>query len=236
MALNSRTLLKNPALAGAACLVLLTVAGCQLNRGDFSFDNNDNSIVSHSNPSSNNEQSDSPQKALDTNRNPAAGETAASDDATSVADATTESTSTGTKPALKSPADKQWDSKAPKLHGIAIGDAKSIWDSKLGKPTDSYKIDDDTEIVTVLEYLAFSVGYGTDKKVKFVDIFDKSADTGLNGLHVGDSLNAALKALGKPDIQTASVLAYKGTGTLLKLDLDPDNNKVLSIKLFSNPN
>ncbi|WP_116189705.1 hypothetical protein [Paenibacillus taihuensis] len=239
MDLNSRTLLKKPALTGAACLILLALAGCQLSSGDFSLGNNDDSVVSQSNSASNNEHSDSPQKALDTNITTAAGETAASGDATTVADATTESTSSGSKPAAKSPAaknEKKWDSKAPKLHGIAIGDAGALWDSKLGAPSDSYTMDDDTETVSVSEYLAFSVGYGSDKKVKFVEIFDKSADTGLNGLHVGDSQNAAIKALGKPDIQTASVLAYQGTGALLKLDLDPQNNKVLSIKLFSNPN
>ncbi|WP_143069200.1 hypothetical protein [Paenibacillus sp. OV219] len=234
--------LKKPALTGAACLMILLMAGCQLSTGEYSLENNDNAVVSHINSASTNEQSDSPQKALDTNLSAAevnSGETPANNDATTIADATTESTSTTMKPSAKSPAaknEKKWDSNAPKLLGIAIGDSKANWDSKLGKPADIYKIDDDKESVTVSEYAAFSVGYGADKKVKFVDVFDKSAGTGLNGLNVGDSQNAVVKSLGKPDIQTASVLAYKGTGALLKLDLDPANNQVLSIKLFSNPN
>ncbi|AZN42183.1 hypothetical protein [Paenibacillus albus] len=240
MDISSMHSLRKPALTGAACLLILLLAGCQLGSGEFSLANNDNTVVSHDNSASTNEQSDSPQKALDTNISTAdaSGETTPNTDATTVADATTESTSTGSKPTSKLPDknEKKWDSKAPKLHGIAIGDSKASWDSKLGKPTDIYKMDDDKETITVSEYASFSVGYGADKLVKFVDVFGKSVGTGLNGLRVGDSQSAVVKSLGKPDIQTASVLAYKGTGALLKLDLDPANSKILSIKLFSNPN
>ncbi|MFC5650430.1 hypothetical protein ACFPYJ_15130 [Paenibacillus solisilvae] len=184
--------------------------------------------------------SNSPQKSFD-NKDSIGGEVpvvnaVADDTKASAPDAQTESTTAANKTPSSQAAkeEKQWDSKAPKLHGIAIDDSKAIIETKLGKPSDSYTYDDEDETLTINEYVTFSVGFGKNKKVKFIEVFDRKCVTDLNGLRVGDNETAAVKALGKPDTHTTSVLTYQATNSLLKLDLDPDNNEIISIKLFLN--
>ncbi|WP_125653722.1 hypothetical protein [Paenibacillus baekrokdamisoli] len=185
-----------------------------------------------------NHVSDSPQKSF--NNKDSSGEVpfvnaVANETKPNASDAQTESTTASGKSASSSTAkeEKKWDPKAPRLHGIAIGDTKASID-KLGKATDTYTLEDEDETLTINEYDTFSVGFGKNKKVKFVEVFDRKAVTDLNGLRVGDNESAAVKALGKPDTHTTSVLAYKAKGSMLKLDLDPDHNDIISIKLFLN--
>ncbi|MCQ6563098.1 hypothetical protein [Paenibacillus mendelii] len=128
--------------------------------------------------------------------------------------------------------EKKWDPKAPKLHGIALGDNETALDRKLGKPSDSYDLEDETEKLHVKEYDGFAVGFGADNKVKFVEVYKAEASAELNGLHIGDNKDAAVKALGKPDTNTSSVLAYKAAKALLKIDLEPKTGTIISIKLF----
>ena len=150
-------------------------------------------------------------------------------------DATAESS--GGKPGKPSPpagkAEDAWHPESPKLLGIGIGDARSAAVKKLGKPNDAYTLDDEDGELTVEEYAAFALGYTAAGAVKFVEVFDKAAAAGLGGLRVGDNEANAVKKLGKPDTHTSSVLAYEAKGALLKLDLDPRNSRILSIKLFS---
>lgn len=156
----------------------------------------------------------------------------------SAPNAQTESTTITTNKTPSSQAVKEenkWDPKSPRLHGIAINDSRTIIESKLGKPSDSYTYDDEDEAITINEYVTFSVGFGKNKKVKFIEVFDRKCVTDLNGLRVGDNESLAVKLLGKPDTHTTSVLTYKAANSLLKLDLDPDTNEIISIKLFLNP-
>ncbi|RAP78012.1 hypothetical protein [Paenibacillus montanisoli] len=226
---------KKAALTAAACTLLVLLSSCRLGVIGAGETIMDHQNTGQSASSLSADHSDSPQKsyaANDDGQETALIENAPSD-STAVHDAKTESSSgkTGTKQATAKE-ELKWDAKAPKLHGIAIGDAKTVLDIKLGKHSDSYSIDDGEESIAVLEYAGFSVGYGPDKRVKFVEVFEKSASTGLSGLRVGDSESAVTEALGKPSTHTSSVLAYKANGALLKLDLDPQNKRVLSIKLF----
>ena len=84
----------------------------------------------------------------------------------------------------------------------------------------------------VSDYEGFSIGYDSKYKVKFVEVFDQEVKTGLNGLKIGQLGEEAVKALGKPSSHNTYTLGYKADGAFLKLDLDPQSNEVVSIKLF----
>ncbi|NBD26263.1 hypothetical protein [Paenibacillus glycinis] len=228
---------KQAAIAAAAVLLAIAVTGCELDyAGPAGLDAaaGDAAAQAH-HPDV---RSDSPQKTYDTEDGsvvpvtdnlPDAGINAANSDATAE--------SSGGKPGKSSPpagkAEDAWHAETPKLLGVGIGDARASAVKKLGKPNDTYALDDEDGKLTVEEYAAFALGYTAAGAVKFVEVFDKTAAAGLGGLRIGDNEADAVKKLGKPDTHTSSVLAYKAKGALLKLDLDPRNSRILSIKLFS---
>lgn len=225
--------------AAAAALLAMSVTGCQLGAGDSSqpAGNDDRAAIRHADPGP---ESDSPQKtynAKDKGSYAAVKDTDEDGEAAAIPNATTESSegAAAVKPGKTTgpAADAAWNAEAPRLIGVALGEPKSEAGAKLGKPLDTYPLEDGTRKLSVDEYADYAVGYGSDKKVVFVEAFGKAAVTGLSGLRIGDSGNAAVKALGKPSTRTTSVIAYEAAGALLKLDLDPQNNRIVSIKLFS---
>ncbi|CAH1215378.1 hypothetical protein PAECIP111893_03942 [Paenibacillus plantiphilus] len=217
------------ARTAAIALLSILVAGCQTET-DRHIPVSDTGISS----SGLAKTTDSPQKVYnhsDNSSNPVVN-TILEDGVSDVPSAQAESSS-GTKTAPSAAkSENKWDSSSPKLHGVGIGDAQAATERKLGKPVEKYSIEDENETLTIHEYTGFSIGYGKDKKVRFIEVFDSGTVTDLNGLRIGDTENAAIKALGKPDTHTASVLSYKAAGALLKLDMDPDKNEIISIKLF----
>lgn len=139
-----------------------------------------------------------------------------------------------TKAAVKTQSeDASWSADSPKLQGIAIGDSDTTVNQLFGKPADSYMLNEENETVKVLEYDGFAVGINDHKKVQYVEVYGTSLSAGLSGLRVGDDPEAALRALGKPGKQTSYLLIYEAEGALLKLDLDPAQNEIVSIKLLS---
>ena len=129
--------------------------------------------------------------------------------------------------------DAEWSADNPLLHGIAIGNHDSVVSKLHGKPLDSYKLEEDTEPITVLEYDGFAVGINAYKNVQYIEVYGKAISAGLSGLRIGDNPEEALHALGKPEKQTAYLLTYKAKDSLLKLDLDPVHNQIVSIKLLA---
>ncbi|WP_054027829.1 hypothetical protein [Bacillus sp. FJAT-28004] len=129
--------------------------------------------------------------------------------------------------------DALWQADAPLLHGIAIGDSHASVVKQFGKPLDSYKLEEETDPVTVLEYDGFAVGINAKKTTQFIELFEKNIQAGLSGLQIGDNPESALLALGKPEKQTTYLLTYKAHKALLKLDLDPEHNEIISIKLLA---
>lgn len=129
--------------------------------------------------------------------------------------------------------DALWQADAPLLHGVAIGDTHASVVKQFGNPQDSYKLEEETDPVTVLEYDGFAVGINAKKKTQFIELFEKNIQAGLSGLQIGDNPEAALLALGKPEKQTSYLLTYKANKALLKLDLDPEHNEIISIKLLA---
>lgn len=226
---------KQALAAVAAALLIVALTGCQFDPTREFASTTEPDTVTASPITDAGSKPNSPQKTYNERENgngkQVSDELAADGNATT-ADARTESSNgSGKSPAAES--EQTWNAKAPKLLGIAIGESKATASDRLGKPIDSYALDDDKDKLSVDEYAAYSIGYTASQKVRFVEAFDKSATTGLNGLRVGDTGKSAVKLLGKPATQTSSVLSYPAEGALLKLDLDPRNGRIVSIKLFS---
>ncbi|GGG21963.1 hypothetical protein [Paenibacillus abyssi] len=153
-------------------------------------------------------------------------------DQSAKAQGTGENVKTGSKPDEQPEQEAKWDRTLPKLNGMAIGDRLETINERFGQPLDAYQLVDENETIHVSEYNGFSVGFDAQDKLKFIEIYDSSVMTGLNGLRIGQKGEAAIQSIGKPTSQTANVLSYGASGALLKLDLDPRNGEILSIKLF----
>lgn len=126
-----------------------------------------------------------------------------------------------------------WAAAKPMLHGLAIGDTVTRVEMLFGKESDSYTLDEETETIEVLEFDGFAVGINDDKNVHYIEVYGKDISAGLSGLQIGDQPESALKSLGKPDTQTAFLLTYAAEGAMLKLDLDPEQDEIVSIKLLA---
>lgn len=128
--------------------------------------------------------------------------------------------------------DQPWIADMPKLGGIAIGDTETEVYSLFGDSSDNYSLDEEDESITVHEYDGFAVGFNKARTVQFVEVYGEHTATGLSGLRIGDNAQSAIDALGKPTTQTTYLLAYEAEGALLKLDLDPEQDRIVSIKLI----
>ncbi|MCU6709530.1 hypothetical protein M6D81_12550 [Paenibacillus sp. J5C_2022] len=126
-----------------------------------------------------------------------------------------------------------WNSELPKLHGISIGDSNETVVDQYGQEKDSYSLEEKSGKIHILEYDGFSVGFDDNGMVQFVEVYDSSIQPGLMDVKVGVKSEKALEQLGKPDKHTDYQLAYEGSGAMLKLDIDPKNNEVVSMKLFA---
>ncbi|MFC0329711.1 hypothetical protein ACFOLF_31045 [Paenibacillus sepulcri] len=225
---------RKAARGAAVALLSIVIAGCQMQSGNPSSTGDSAAQPQGQADGNSSERTNGPQQTFNKDKNngdspvvPASG-----DDAKSEADATTESTALKNT-AKEGKAELKWDPKAPKLRQISIADSQASLDKLLGQPSESYSLDDGGDELTVHEYKGYSIGFDASKKVKFIEVFESDAVTDLNGLRVGDSEKTALTLLGKPETHTSSVIAYKASGALLKLDLDPENNQIISIKLFA---
>lgn len=123
--------------------------------------------------------------------------------------------------------------KKPSLMGISLTDNISTVTLKLGKPEHEYTMDEEEDPIVAYEYSGFVIGFNKVKLVQFVEITSNELNPGLNGFKLGQSVKDAVQALGKPDTSTKYAMSYKSGGTILKLDVDPTTQNILSIKLFA---
>ncbi|MCM3626550.1 hypothetical protein M3194_04125 [Paenibacillus glycanilyticus] len=130
-------------------------------------------------------------------------------------------------------AKQQWNAAHPVMLGLAIGDSNAKVSERYGKADDVYSLEDDSEAIEVYEYKGFAVGINAQKTIQYIEVYDKSIVTGLSGIRVDDRTEAVLKALGKPSSQNNYIITYQGKDSLLKFDLDPDRDKIVSIKLLA---
>lgn len=128
---------------------------------------------------------------------------------------------------------QQWDASHPVMLGLAIGDSNVKVSDRFGSADDIYSLEDDAETIEVHEYKGFAVGINDRKTIQYIEVYDKSIVTGLSGIKVEDRTDAVLKALGKPSSQNSYIITYQGKDSLLKFDLDPDRDKIVSIKLLA---
>jgi hypothetical protein len=127
-----------------------------------------------------------------------------------------------------------YQTEKPTLMGLQIGASKDKVLKLFGKASVQFIMDEDTDAISVYEYTDFSIGFNVKSELEFVDVHTSEIDPGLGGLRLGQSQEDAIRFLGKPDTNTKFVLTYKSQGTVLKLDIDPKENTIQSIKLFAN--
>ncbi|MGG1515567.1 hypothetical protein ABE504_09150 [Paenibacillus oryzisoli] len=133
------------------------------------------------------------------------------------------------KPNVK--AENAYQQEKPTLMGVKIGSAKGDVVALFGKASKQFAMEEDG--IEVYDYGDFSFGFTSKGTVEFVDVHSGDIDPGLHGLRIGQQVQDALSILGKPDAKTAYMLSYKSQGTVLRLDLDPKDSTIQSIKLFS---
>lgn len=103
--------------------------------------------------------------------------------------------------------------------------------SLMGKPSQQYDLPIGDESVRMNEYDRMTVGYGSLGTVVYAEISAAGARTGIPGVQIGSEGQAAAAALGLPFFPDSQVLSCPVTGGLLKIDLAPDTQRVLSVKL-----
>lgn len=232
----TKKLTAKSALLTAASSLFILLAGCQspaaIHEEPPSSSLSDKTVQSPSEP-------DSPQKTYTEigGDKPAGGEPHANaSDASGGTDAkaTALNKTPDSKAVVRTESEKAaWSSSSPKLMSVAIGDSDAAVGSQFGQELGSYTLDEGSDMVKVLEYEGFSIGVNSAKTVQFVEVYGEGLYPGLSGLRIGDQAETALRLLGKPSKQNSFMLTYKAKGALLKLDLDPEQNIIVSIKLLA---
>ncbi len=120
----------------------------------------------------------------------------------------------------------------PTLIGLTIHQAKEEIQIKFGNPMMEYVMEDPQDPITVMEYNGFLIGYNKNNQIAFIDVQSSQVNPGLNGLRIGDTVDAVIEILGQPDTKTDFVMNYKSNEINLKFDVDPTTNQIHSIKLF----
>lgn len=128
---------------------------------------------------------------------------------------------------------ENYTSEKPLLVGLSLADTRQKVIAQYGNPLSEFDMnDDDTDPIHVLDYGGFTVGFGKNGKLRYIDVSSTDVNPGLNGVKLGQTGDDAIRTLGNPDIKTNYVMAYTTKTTMLKLDIDPKTKKIQSIKLF----
>jgi len=124
-----------------------------------------------------------------------------------------------------------FDPLRPTLMGVALGVGADVVTQRFGQPTEKYMLPDESEEAAVFSYPGFAFGI-REGKVLFVEVSTRSVSPGLNGLRLGDSREDAVQKLGAPSADSEYVMSYISDGAVLKFDLDPETDRIHSMKLF----
>ncbi|GIQ71301.1 hypothetical protein DUZ99_08370 [Xylanibacillus composti] len=120
----------------------------------------------------------------------------------------------------------------PRLMGMTVGDSHEVVAQLHGQPKELATMADGEHKLSVHQYDGFMVGINEQQKIEFITVMSKQVDPGLNGFYIGSTAAKAVDALGEPTSENEYVLTYLGNGTMLKLDVDPVTNEVISARLF----
>ncbi len=131
------------------------------------------------------------------------------------------------------PPETSFQPNSPSLGSLALGATDKEVFKQYGLPADTYPLPGDNLTIEIWEYDGFSVGLNANNQVVYVEIISSDVNTGIKGLLSGMDGSKAAQLLGIATEDQTNVLAVEVTGGWLKLDLDPDTQQVLSIKLLS---
>jgi hypothetical protein len=118
-----------------------------------------------------------------------------------------------------------------RLMGLALGQSSQDVSRKFGSPAETFELPENDLDASVLVYPGFMVGI-LNEKILFIEVNTRSVNPGLNGLRLGDSSESIDDLLGHPATITPFLITYKSEGAILKLDIDPQTQKIHSMKLF----
>jgi hypothetical protein len=122
---------------------------------------------------------------------------------------------------------------SPTLGGIGLGASEKDVFEQFGHPLDTYPLPGGAQTVEIWEYNGFSIGLNSHEQVVYVEITSADVRTGIHGLANGMNGTEAAKLLGLTNNDQSYVLALEVTGGSFRLDLDPETQNVLSLKLLS---
>lgn len=148
---------------------------------------------------------------------------------------TVEASTIHTKPTdqAKTPKEHAFEPKSPSLAGIALGATDKIVVKHFGLPPESYPLPGDKQTIEIWQYDGFSIGLNDKDKVVYVEITSSQVKSGIQGLLIGMKSSEAADKLGIESNEQSNVLTVEVSGGWIKVDLDPDTQKVLSLKLIS---
>ncbi|MFC7152611.1 hypothetical protein ACFQMJ_29095 [Cohnella cellulosilytica] len=149
---------------------------------------------------------------------------------TSVETSTVHSSVSPEEPAV--PNHSSFQAKSPSLAYLKLGYTDKDVIKRYGTPKDTYPLPDDAETIEIWEYDGLSVGLNERDKVVYIEIASKTVDTGIEKLDYGMKGAQAAELLGIPEGSRTNVLSLEVSGGWLKLDLDPDTQNVLALKLL----
>lgn len=119
------------------------------------------------------------------------------------------------------------------LLGISTHTSKGEVMARFPKPNDTFAMPDADGTLTIHDYGSYMIGFNDANRVVFIDVFTEEVNIGLKGIRVGATASDAIRELGEPYSQSEYVLNFKKGNTVLKMDLDPESQRILSIKLFA---
>lgn len=124
-------------------------------------------------------------------------------------------------------------SQAPSLGGISLGMTLADAEAKIGGPADdSYTLPEAGRAVDVREYGGLTIGVDTSGHVVYVEISSASVASGLPNVEVGSSSSDAARSLSLKTVPSSSSMTTDVEGGILRLDLDPVSDEVVTIKLI----
>lgn len=126
-----------------------------------------------------------------------------------------------------------YDASNPTLMGFTIHATMDNVIERFGKPLGESIMNDGLEALQIYEYPGFILGFNSTNQIVFIEVNSTQVNPGLNGLHVGQTVEEARKSLGTPDSLNEYVMIYSANNLIMKLDIDPISSIILSIKLFA---
>lgn len=126
-----------------------------------------------------------------------------------------------------------FNSASPSLAGILLDASEKDVYTRFGLPIATYDLPGEMQPIEIWEYDGFSIGLNSDHAVVYVEIISNKVNTGILGLSNGMNGSQAAQLLGVPSDAQTNVITVEVKGGWFKLDLDPDSQTVLSMKLLS---